>query len=113
MSAPKKYTHRHKDGTVWATGEKTGVIMTGYWEWFRKDGTIMRSGSFNETGEQTGAWTTYDKAGNLFKVTMMKPKSIVAAAKAARKKAADKKAKKAKKAEKKKAKKAKKKKSAT
>lgn len=76
MSAPKKYTHHHKDGTVWATGEKTGVIMTGYWEWFRKDGTRMRSGSFNDAGEQTGEWTTYDKAGNVFKVSVLKPKSM-------------------------------------
>ena len=49
-------------------------VMTGYWEWFRKDGTKMRSGSF-ENGEQVGEWTTYDQQGKVYKVTMMKPKA--------------------------------------
>jgi antitoxin component YwqK of YwqJK toxin-antitoxin module len=48
-------------------------VMTGYWEWFRKDGTVMRSGYF-ENGEQVGEWTTYDKNGNVVKVTTIKPK---------------------------------------
>jgi hypothetical protein len=33
----------------------------------------MRSGDF-EQGEQVGQWTTYDKNGNVVKVTTMKPK---------------------------------------
>lgn len=78
---PKKYTHYHKDGTAWAKGQKAGDVMTGYWEWFRKDGTIMRSGSFTDKGEQTGAWTTYDRAGKVYKVTTMKPKGIKRAVK--------------------------------
>ena len=48
-------------------------VMTGYWEWFRKDGSIMRSGHF-ENGEQVGEWTTYDRVGKAVKVTKMKPK---------------------------------------
>jgi antitoxin component YwqK of YwqJK toxin-antitoxin module len=48
-------------------------VMTGYWEWFRKDGSRMRSGYF-EGGEQVGEWTTYDKSGKVVKVTTMKPK---------------------------------------
>jgi len=48
--------------------------MTGYWEWFRVDGTRMRSGSF-VNGEQTGEWTTYDKRGEVCKVTTIKPKA--------------------------------------
>jgi antitoxin component YwqK of YwqJK toxin-antitoxin module len=47
--------------------------MVGYWEWYRKDGSKMRSGSF-EDGEQAGEWTTYDKTGAVVKVTKMKPK---------------------------------------
>ena len=42
--------------------------MEGYWEWFRKDGTRMRSGHF-KNGKQSGIWTTYDKAGAPFKET--------------------------------------------
>jgi antitoxin component YwqK of YwqJK toxin-antitoxin module len=46
-------------------------VPTGYWEWFRKDGTIMRSGYFRD-GVQVREWTTYDKHGAVYKVTDMK-----------------------------------------
>jgi len=69
---PKRHVLYHRDGSVWARGQLLGGAMTGYWEWFRLDGTIMRSGSF-ENGEQSGQWTTYDKRGKLYKVTKMKP----------------------------------------
>ena len=52
MPASKKPTaheHFHKDGTLWARGELTDGVMTGYWEWFRRDGSRMRSGS--QSGE--------------------------------------------------------------
>ena len=41
-------------------------IMEGYWEFFRKDGTKIRSGYF-KNGKQTGEWITYDKKGRLIK----------------------------------------------
>ncbi len=63
----------HKDGSLWAKGQVRGETLEGYWEWFRKDGTKLRSGYF-ENGEQTGEWTTYDKTGKVYKVTTMKPK---------------------------------------
>jgi hypothetical protein len=31
----------------------------GYWEWFRLDGTMMRSGTFNR-GNQVGLETRFD-----------------------------------------------------
>ena len=71
---PKEHIHYHKDGSIWAKGQMLGDVMTGYWEWFRKDGTKMRSGSF-ENGEQVGEWTTYDKYGEVYKVTKMTPKN--------------------------------------
>ena len=43
-------------------------VPDGYWEWFRKDGTKMRSGYF-KNGKQTGEWITYDKNGAVFKIT--------------------------------------------
>lgn len=52
--------------------------MHGYWEWYRIDGTKMRSGHF-ETGEPVGEWTTYDKTGAVYKVTKKKPKALGAA----------------------------------
>ena len=37
------------------------------------DGTKLRSGHF-ENGEQIGEWTTYDKKGQVYKVTKINPK---------------------------------------
>ncbi len=70
----KEHLHYHKDGTLWAKGQTTDGVMTGYWEWFRKDGSKLRSGSFDENGEQVGEWTTYDKQGEVYKVTTIKVK---------------------------------------
>ena len=58
---------------MWAKGQRIDGVMTGYWEWFRKDGTLMRSGTF-ANGVQVGEWTTYDRNGKVVKVTTMKPK---------------------------------------
>jgi antitoxin component YwqK of YwqJK toxin-antitoxin module len=71
--AATAHTHYHRDGSIWAKGQMLGDVMTGYWEWFRKDGTKMRSGYF-ENGEQVGEWTTFDRNGKVVKVTTMKPK---------------------------------------
>ncbi len=73
-SSEEQHTHYHKDGTVWGKGKMIAKTPTGYWEWFRKDGTKLRSGYF-EKGVQVGEWTTYDKTGAVYKVTNMKPKS--------------------------------------
>ena len=70
----KAYVKYHADGSVWAKGQHRGGKATGYWEWFRKDGTKMRSGYF-ERDEQVGDWTTYDQKGAVYKVTAMKRKS--------------------------------------
>jgi len=56
-----------------ARGQTVDGVATGYWEWFRIDGTKLLSGYF-ENGEQAGEWTTYDKNGDVYKVTKMKPK---------------------------------------
>ncbi len=43
-------------------GRRTGMV--GYWQWFRLDGTKLRSGHC-ENGEPTGEWTTSDKKGQI------------------------------------------------
>jgi antitoxin component YwqK of YwqJK toxin-antitoxin module len=58
----------HKDGSIWARKQSRGDAPIGYWEWFRKEGTIMRSGYF-EDGEPTGEWTMYDRQGSVHKIT--------------------------------------------
>ena len=67
----KEHAEYHKDGSIRAKGQMLDDQMHGYWEWFRKDGIIMRSGYF-EKGVQVGEWTTYDKTGKVYKVTTMK-----------------------------------------
>lgn len=68
-SKPVPYIKHHRDGTVWAKGQTVNGVPVGYWEWFRREGAIMRSGHFDDAGEQTGKWTTYDKSGAVYKVT--------------------------------------------
>ena len=67
----KNYVKFHNDGTIWARGTMVAGHLEGYWEWFRKSGTRMRSGYF-EKGKQVGEWTTYDSKGKVYKVTRMK-----------------------------------------
>lgn len=74
-STPLPFTKNHADGTLWATGQTIDDVPAGYWEWFRKDGTKLRSGWF-ENGQQAGEWTTYDKAGQPYKVTHIRAKTV-------------------------------------
>lgn len=62
------HVERHRDGSVRAHGPVVDGQPDGYWEWFRLDGTMLRSGSFDR-GRQTGEWTTYDRSGVPYKVT--------------------------------------------
>ena len=68
------HKHYHKDGSLWAKGKMLNDKMHDYWEWYRKDGTKLRSGYF-KAGGQVGEWTTYDARGRVYKITKMKPKS--------------------------------------
>jgi antitoxin component YwqK of YwqJK toxin-antitoxin module len=45
--------------------------MHGAWEFFRTDGSIMRSGTLDR-GKQVGTWRTYDRAGKVVKETEFK-----------------------------------------
>ena len=59
----------HANGkTIWSKGIIIDGKPDGYWEWFRIDGTIKRSGYF-KNGEPVGEWTTYDDKGKVYKVT--------------------------------------------
>ncbi|NLS08841.1 hypothetical protein HGQ17_02245 [Nesterenkonia sp. MY13] len=77
MAVPQKKTETidgyeikyHADGlTRWSKGKVEDGQPVGYWEWYRKDGTIKRSGYF-DAGEPVGKWITYDQAGEPYKVT--------------------------------------------
>lgn len=71
MSEPKERIDYRKDGSVKARGFMRDGALDGYWEWFRKDGSKMRSGHF-DMGRQTGEWITYDASGKPHKITKMK-----------------------------------------
>jgi antitoxin component YwqK of YwqJK toxin-antitoxin module len=42
--------------------------MHGAWEFFRRDGSPLRSGRFDR-GDQVGLWTTFDRTGAPHRVT--------------------------------------------
>jgi antitoxin component YwqK of YwqJK toxin-antitoxin module len=62
----------HANGnSIWSKGKMINNVPEGYWEWYRIDGTLKRSGYFL-LGEPVGEWKTYDKEGKLYKTTMRK-----------------------------------------
>ncbi|HUC21042.1 MAG TPA: hypothetical protein VMR98_06160 [Candidatus Polarisedimenticolaceae bacterium] len=61
----------YKDGSVRAKGLMLKGVLQGYWEWFRQDGSKMRSGHFDQ-GEPVGEWITYDRQSKVYKVTQRK-----------------------------------------
>ncbi len=67
----KKGILYHTDGSIWGKGKKVKGLMEGYWEWYRKDGSKMRSGHLMKD-KQVGKWTTYDAKGKVVKVTNFK-----------------------------------------
>ena len=63
----------HASGaSVWSKGKVQEDAPEGYWEWYRPDGTLKRSGHF-ANGVPVGEWTTYDQQGKVYKVTKKKP----------------------------------------
>ena len=57
--------------TIWSKGLMVNDLPEGYWEWYRVDGTLKRSGYF-EKGEPVGEWITYNTKGDVHKVTQRK-----------------------------------------
>ncbi len=58
----------YDNGAVRYSGFQLDGEMHGAWEFFRTDGSIMRSGAF-ERGRQVGTWRTFDRAGQVVKQT--------------------------------------------
>jgi len=66
----------HANGTTpWSKGKMINSQPEGYWEWYRPDGTIKRSGYF-EKGEPIGEWITYDNKGAKYKTTQRTKKEL-------------------------------------
>jgi antitoxin component YwqK of YwqJK toxin-antitoxin module len=67
-SAANTETARYPNGNVKFRGGHLDGEMHGKWEFFRADGSMMRSGAFDR-GKQIGTWRTYDRAGKVVKET--------------------------------------------
>ena len=59
----------HANGaTRWSKGKVIDGQPDGYWEWYRPDSTLKRSGHF-KLGEAVSEWITYNDKGEVHKVT--------------------------------------------
>ena len=65
---PKPHVEHYANGKVKMTGFHLDGEMHGTWEFFRLDGSLMRTGAFDR-GRQIGPWRTYDRAGKVVKET--------------------------------------------
>jgi antitoxin component YwqK of YwqJK toxin-antitoxin module len=65
---PEPFIEHYASGNVKMTGFHLAGEMHGAWEWFRLDGSLMRTGAFDR-GRQVGPWRTFDRAGRLVKET--------------------------------------------
>ena len=59
---------RYPNGNLKFRGAYLAGEMHGEWEFFRADGSRMRTGAFDR-GKQIGVWRTYDRAGKVVKET--------------------------------------------
>lgn len=55
-------------GGIRYTGFQLDGAAHGAWAYFRLDGSVMRTGSFDQ-GRQVGVWRTFDRSGRLVKET--------------------------------------------
>ena len=58
----------YENGLPRFKGDYLNGKMHGYWEFYRKDGSLMRSGNFDEE-QQIGVWKTFARDGSLVKET--------------------------------------------
>lgn len=68
QTKPRPEVDYYADGGVQSRGWILDNEMHGEWEFFRKDGSVMRTGAFDR-GRQVGTWRTYDRSGRLVKET--------------------------------------------
>ena len=65
---PVRAIDRYDNGNVRYRGANLDGKMHGAWKFYRRDGSLMRSGSFAQ-GKQIGVWRTFDKNGKVVKET--------------------------------------------
>jgi len=65
---PVPATDHYDNGSVRFRGANLDGNMHGPWKFFRRDGSLMRSGTFDR-GKQVGVWRTYGRSGKVVKET--------------------------------------------
>lgn len=65
---PVEETVRYGDGRIKYTGSRLDGEMHGPWSWYRTDGSLMRTGTFDR-GRQVGMRRTFDRKGTVVKKT--------------------------------------------
>ncbi len=65
---PVTETTYYANGKVKYTGANLDGEMHGEWAWYRLDGSLMRTGSFDR-GRQVGVWRTHDRTDRVVKET--------------------------------------------
>lgn len=65
-SEPVPETAHYANGKLKMKGFRLDGEMHGAWEWYRTDGSVMRTGDFDR-GKQVGVWRTFDRSGRLVK----------------------------------------------
>lgn len=65
---------RYSSGILKMKGSRLGGEMHGAWKWYRTDGSVMRTGSFDR-GKRVGVWRTYERTGRLVKETKITTRS--------------------------------------
>ena len=67
-SKPIRDIAHYATGALQSRGFTLDGAMHGDWEFFRTDGSVMRTGAFDR-GRQVGIWRTFDRSGRLVKET--------------------------------------------
>ncbi len=67
-SAPTPAVAYYASGAIQSRGWHRDGEMHGDWKFFRKDGSVMRTGAFDR-GRQIGVWRTFERSGRLVKET--------------------------------------------
>ena len=75
LDEPVEETVHFGNGRVKYRGFLLGGKMHGAWSWYRTDGSLMRTGEFEE-GLQVGTWRTFDRTGNVVKETFFRDHQI-------------------------------------
>jgi antitoxin component YwqK of YwqJK toxin-antitoxin module len=67
---PVESIEHYDNGNLKLSGFHLDGEMHGAWSFYRRDGSLMRSGSFDR-GRQVGVWRTHDRAGKVVSETIL------------------------------------------